>query len=185
MNRIARGTLDRRVLPNPVDTLGLASLISRSWPERLPCERLGDVLRWSFSALGLAKVGATVALQFALFDCLCPSVLSAAVRMFDCENFDDGTSFLHADLSIKCQTAAHERAQCYSGLMIFVYAVVAPYLYFSTLRRVRHRLHPAADNELKALNMRASDRSIDGFRSIFASFRPHLWRVHTIPISMF
>ena len=177
MTRIARGTLDHGVLPNPVDTMGLASLVARCYPQWLPCERLGDTLDAVFKLLGLDQAGSVVTLQFGIYDLLAPTILSTAVRMFDCEVYDGGSRSLRADLSVDCDGDAHKGMQVFSVLVMMCYGLVCPIITVAALWPMRDRIDPPVDNELAALNTRATDSSLDAIRIVFRAYRPRWWGV--------
>lgn len=65
-----------------------------------------------------------------------PSCSSVVFATFSCLGFDDGTSYLSADLSIDCQTPIHSLAQLYASIMfIWPFGVPAFYLYHVHKRR--------------------------------------------------
>ena len=126
-------------------------------------------------ALGIDKTGAIVGLQFFVYDCLAPMILSSAIRIYDCERYDDGSLSLRADLSIECSGDAHYGMRIFSGIVLFFYAIVFPSVGIAALWPYHGRMCPPAESELAALNARAIDGALDNMRVVFASFRPHLW----------
>ena len=79
-----------------------------------------------------------------------PVVSSAAFRAFSCEDFDTGRSFLKADWSIECGSAAHARAQQLAWLGIALYPVGISLLYIVLLLCARraildHRTTPLSN----------------------------------------
>ena len=127
--------------------------------------------------LGIDKEGAIVGLQFIMYDCLAPMILSSAIRIFDCERYDDGSTSLRADLSIDCSSDVHRGMRIFSGIVLAFYAVVCPSIGIAALRPFHGRICPPADSELAALNARATDSALDNMRVVFATFRPRLWCV--------
>ena len=123
--RVTRGTLDETQTNEHANYA--AALFASQWPASLPCDSLGDLLTAIIRLLGLSKPGAMVGIGFTVFDGLAPMVLSAAVRVFDCEQYDDGTLFLRADLSIECNSDTRkwmaEDIQVF-GIVVIVLAVV-------------------------------------------------------------
>lgn len=50
-----------------------------------------------------------------------PTTSLTLIRTFLCTHFDDGRSFLNAELSVECGTPRHKAATVYASLMICVY----------------------------------------------------------------
>ena len=48
---------------------------------------------------------------------------------WDCEEFDDGTTFLRADYSIDCESTNHTFMKVYAMVMLFIYPVGVPLIY--------------------------------------------------------
>ena len=90
--------------------------------------------------LGNLLMNLNLLILFAVY----PSVSSHIFATFACNKLDDGSSWLHADLSIDCSSAEHTTMVIYAAVMIFVYPLGAPALYafllfgrhVSTLRRL-------------------------------------------------
>ena len=143
------------------------SLLEINLPEILPLECI-----WSLSfyvalllrtlllpALGLTFVAmraaraprrAVDAMGGALFVILFliyPSTSAAIFSTFQCEPLDDGTSWLRADLSIDCQSGTHGFFMGYAVLMVFVYPIGTPILYYVLLRRHKPRLDKLRVNQ--------------------------------------
>ena len=66
-----------------------------------------------------------------------PSVSSLAFRAFDCEEFDDGSSFLRADYAIECAGAEYDRVTSLGWLAILLYPVGISLLYGALLYAAR------------------------------------------------
>jgi len=84
-------------------------------------------------------------LVFAILFLIYPSISSKTFATFQCEDLDDGSSVLRADLRIDCDSDDHFGYVLYAALMVVVYPIGAPLLYsylllvkFGTpLRRLR------------------------------------------------
>ena len=78
-----------------------------------------------------------------------PSVSAKVFMTFLCDAaYEDGgypRRFLRADSRIDCDSNEHQGFQAFAVVMIFVYPVGIPLLYFILLRRVRGDLGPALD----------------------------------------
>ncbi|CAN0474933.1 unnamed protein product, partial [Scytosiphon promiscuus] len=68
------------------------------------------------------------------------SVSSTVFQMFACDPLDDGIEYLRADYRIFCTDAKHRALQVYAVLMIVVYPVGIPLLFFGLLYRHREVL---------------------------------------------
>ena len=63
-----------------------------------------------------------------------PSTSAAIFATFQCEQLDDGSSWLRADLSIDCNSPTHNWYVWYASCMVLVYPVGTPLLYYVILR---------------------------------------------------
>ncbi|CAM9547220.1 unnamed protein product, partial [Laminaria digitata] len=71
------------------------------------------------------------------------STSSAVLKTFACDNdVMEGESYLRADYSISCNTHKHGQFRKYAGLMVLVYPIGIPVLYFFVLWRKRELLNP-------------------------------------------
>ena len=106
---------------------------------------LGFVLRSSLRREPV-KEGAREALMAALPSLLSltflvfPMVSSAAFRVFSCEKFDTGVSYLRADYSLECDTSEHMRAKTLAVLGILIYPVGISLMYILLMLRARRAL---------------------------------------------
>ncbi|GMI38133.1 hypothetical protein TeGR_g10821 [Tetraparma gracilis] len=74
---------------------------------------------------------------------LLPSVSIKIFSTFACRIFDDGYgSFLKVDYSIDCTSSSHAAFEAYAVVMILVYPVGIPLMYFALLFRKRAMLDP-------------------------------------------
>ena len=84
-------------------------------------------------------------LLFLVLFLIYPGTSAAIFATFQCEELSDGTRWLRADLSIDCDSTVHVGFSIYAALMILVYPIGTPALYYVLLRRSR-----AALNQLQA-----------------------------------
>lgn len=61
-------------------------------------------------------------------------------QTFECDQLDDGRSYLRADYSLTCSTSLHEFYRVYAGLMVMVYPVGVPCVFAWWLFKHRHEL---------------------------------------------
>ena len=69
------------------------------------------------------------------------SVSSVVFQTFACDPLGDGIEYLRADYRIKCTDSKHQKIVWYAGVMVVVYPVGIPLLYFGLLyfyRTCRH-----------------------------------------------
>ena len=64
-----------------------------------------------------------------------PGVSGLQFRTFVCQELDDGTSWLRADLSIDCKSVTHTGFWWYAVIMVFIYPIGTPVLYYGLLSR--------------------------------------------------
>ena len=79
-------------------------------------------------------------LLFLVLFLIYPGTSASIFATFQCEELSDGTSWLRADLSIDCDSATHTGFSVYAAVMILVYPIGTPVLYYVLLRRSREAL---------------------------------------------
>ena len=62
-----------------------------------------------------------------------PTTSTKILNTFNCDELDDGRRFLKADLSIDCDSPEHKVAEIYAFLMISVFPIGIPAMYFIML----------------------------------------------------
>ncbi len=77
-----------------------------------------------------------------------PSVSVEIVKSLRCDKFDDGSSYLHVDYSINCDSLRYKTMLTYSIAMIFLYPLGVPAYYWSLLSRYRNRVYPCNEGRL-------------------------------------
>jgi NADH:ubiquinone oxidoreductase subunit 6 (subunit J) len=86
-------------------------------------------------------IDSAVALFLALTYMVFASVSTTIFDTFNCKNFgDDPTEYMMSDQSIDCGTVQHKLFQLFAGIMMLVYPIGIPTLYFVLLLRARDRL---------------------------------------------
>ena len=136
---------------NFVDMLPLGCVLSLSFHTTLMMRTLLlPVLSVIALLLHCAKAPTKVlevsrSLLFLVLFLIYPGTSAAIFATFQCEELSDGTRWLRADLSIDCDSTVHTGFSIYAALMILVYPIGTPALYYILLRRSR-----AALNQLQA-----------------------------------
>ncbi|GMI22709.1 hypothetical protein TeGR_g13157 [Tetraparma gracilis] len=122
---------------------------------------------------------------------LLPSVSIKIFSTFACRIFDDGYgSFLKVDYSIDCASSSHAAFEAYALVMILVYPVGIPLMYFALLFRKRAMLDPGqlkfarelgseeaglkkAIEERKRLEL--GDPGLASLAFLYSSYEPRCW----------
>ena len=120
-----------------------------------------------------------------------PPLLLLYLFSFACRFFDgDYGSFLKVDYSIDCDSEGHKFYEAYAGLMILIYPVGIPLMYFILLYRRRDELDPGQErftHELgseeagmkKAIAERErlmlADPSLASLSFLFGAYEPKCW----------
>ena len=89
---------------------------------------------------------------------LLPSVSIKVFSTFACHDFDDGSRYLIVDYSIDCNASTHSLYWLYSGLMVLLYPVGVPFMYWYLLWKRRHLL--SCDHRMKEMEM-SEDRALE------------------------
>ena len=84
---------------------------------------------------------------FVILFLIYPSTSAAIFATFQCEELEDGTSWLLADPSIDCQSRTHTFFWGYALLMVVVYPIGTPILYLVLLWRHKPRLDKLRANQ--------------------------------------
>ena len=120
---------------------------------------------------------------------LLPSVSVKIFSTFACHDFDTGASFLKVDYSIDCNTGTHTAVMLFAGVMIIIYPVGVPVMYFFLLWRKRHLLDPGQRSkegkmsEEEALNEALAEReehetrdvTLKALSFLYGSYEPKYW----------
>jgi hypothetical protein len=111
-------------------------------------------------------------------------------EVFQCETFDDGSSYLVADYSINCNAPGRYVYIIYGILMIFIYPIGIPFVYAVVLIRNRHEINPdwrrvVAEDEKafvsnsviqqEKIKVRNTYESIKNIKFLYDSYTPKRW----------
>lgn len=91
------------------------------------------------------------------------SVSSTILQTFRCDPLDDGVRYLQADYSLTCSNAKHKAYTVYASLMLIVYPLGIPALFWWWLVRNRKYLK---------LSDRQAMAHLTPFNSIWGTYRP-------------
>lgn len=81
-----------------------------------------------------------VDLGFFILFLVYPGVSSFLFRMFNCQQFDDGSRWLTEDPSISCDTNLFHYMRLYCILMVFIFPIGLPLLYLIVIFRHRGQI---------------------------------------------
>ena len=95
-----------------------------------------------------------------------PTITTTVFGMFPCDDFDDGRSFLRSDLSVDCNARGRGAWQAYGYLMVAVFPVGVPLLYWVLLFRMRDRLR--GDD-------RMNDERLRGLIFLWEPYKKEYW----------
>jgi uncharacterized membrane protein len=95
-----------------------------------------------------------------------PTITTTVFGMFPCDEFDNGSSFLRSDLSIDCNAEGREAWELYGYLMVAIFPVGVPLLYFVLLFRMRDRLR--GDD-------RMNDERLRGLVFLWEPYKKEYW----------
>ncbi|CBJ33129.1 asn/thr-rich large protein family protein [Ectocarpus siliculosus] len=77
-------------------------------------------------------------------------ISTVVFQTFSCEDLPEiGKSYLRADFRIECDTQRHTLYKAYAGVMICIYPLGIPAIFFYFLVRQRSRINPPTDEALK------------------------------------
>jgi len=99
-----------------------------------------------------------------------PSVSTAIFGAFPCDEMDTMESYLIADCSIDCGTAAYTEYAVYSGLFIVIYPVGIPLMYAALLFAKRERIKQPVEEKEK-------DEMLAGMEFLFDNYKLQYWYV--------
>jgi predicted outer membrane repeat protein len=117
-------------------------------------------------------------------------VSTQVFRVFQCETFDNGESYLVADYSINCDAPNRSFYLAYGAMMILVYPIGIPLVYAIVLFSYRKKINPDWRKVIDAnekvfvsnrviqqekIKVRNTYPEIDNIRNLFDSFTPKRW----------
>jgi len=91
-----------------------------------------------FKIIENTLVNLFIIMTYLLYPSLCATIFSAVV----CEDFDDGNSYLRADYSVNCDSSEYSSIYTVALVMILVYPIGIPIMYFSLLFVEKDKLDP-------------------------------------------
>ena len=120
---------------------------------------------------------------------LLPSVSIKVLSTFACHDFDDGSRYLKVDYSIDCNASTHSLYWLYSGLMVLLYPIGVPFMYWYLLWKRRdllscnHRMKEMEMSEDRALESALKEReaneekhkTLKALSFLYGSYEPKYW----------
>ena len=160
-----------------VDFAGFASALARIWPDCGPSWP-ANLVKWMMDdAMGMSQPGAAVRANWLLCYFVMPPAFGSCVRLFVCARVDQ-KSYLEADYSIDCGSAAHRRMQVFAGCMMMFCLVAVPCMMFNVLRPFRKHINPPKLSDEEALTARKNNVLLRPVLAFVKDWRPHCWCVY-------
>ncbi|KAG5188530.1 hypothetical protein JKP88DRAFT_243516 [Tribonema minus] len=103
---------------------------------------------------------------------------TTVLQTFDCDTVQlssatgETASYLRADYSVDCDSAAYRRSRVYAIIMTAVYPIGVPFLYASLLLLSRQRLDPVRADAKRSMEVRDADAGVRKTRFLWGSYRP-------------
>ena len=97
-----------------------------------------------------------------------PSVSTTLFGAFPCDTLDIGKRYLIVDYGIDCSSSAYKTYAIYSGLMVLVYPIGIPLVFwFLLIKKKDHINKPVAERE--------KDEDLFGIEFLYDNYKPNFW----------
>jgi hypothetical protein len=109
-----------------------------------------------------------------------PGVSKKIFQTFKCQPFEDGSSYLKADLSLSCDTDAYTGWLAYATAMVFVYPLGIPAFYFVVVFINRQAILDAEvleDGEPAISEEALSKPPLNRIAFLLRGYEPKYWSV--------
>jgi hypothetical protein len=100
--------------------------------------------------------------------CVLPSTSLVIFRVFQCHEFNDGASFLTADMSISCDTAEYDSYVGYAIFCILIFPVGIPLSFFAVL-------HAHKDAIMARDPLAAVPKKLEKYEFLFVDYSTDMW----------
>lgn len=97
-----------------------------------------------------------------------PTITTAVFGLFPCDKLDDGREFLRGDYHIRCDNEGRGVWEIFGYIMIFIFPVCVPALYFYLLWKKKDRIK-------RPLEEREKDEGIQGLIFLWDPYKPEFW----------
>ena len=172
-NKYTRRTAQRRDSLQRQDTsaLGVAECAT---PEARRQSEMKAGLKFSY-------VAGVVFVWFFVF----PACSATALAFWRCEGgWGDGHTYLLADLKLRCGGARYATHQIFAALMVVVWPVGTPLLFFGLMYRVRYRVNPygayiekmdKAEFNARTKVVTEADLVVEQYKMLWLAYKYELW----------
>jgi hypothetical protein len=103
-----------------------------------------------------------------------PPVANTQFKALDCQELDNGDSYVRTDTSVDCNSDGYKEFVIYDSILIVIFQSL-PLLYIILLCRVRDRLRPKTANPNLALEIRDHDESLKSVQFLFKDYKCNRW----------
>ena len=110
-----------------------------------------------------------------------PTISRQICLSFRCKAFEEGETYLSADMSISCNSERYRAMTSFATIMMLVYPFGVPLLLFVMLAKFRKRFNPPLSrDEAEAVRIREADKDLQNepIASFAVLFRPRFWVSH-------
>eukprot|EP00752_Nemacystus_decipiens_P003792 g3489.t2 len=147
---------------------------------------LGIVLILVARYAKIVKSGPTPEKRRAAFDVAAGGVLltgfffyivtsTLILEAFDCQDFDDGSSYLKADFRISCDSDKYTFIYGYAIVMAILFPAGIPLTYLAVLYMGKERINPEPEDPEVSLKKREEDATIQKTKFLWGTYRPAVY----------
>eukprot|EP00903_Cladosiphon_okamuranus_P017519 g16134.t1 len=97
------------------------------------------------------------------------------LEAFDCQDFDDGSSYLKADFRISCDSDKYTFIYGYSIVMAVVFPAGIPLTYLAVLYMGKERINPEPEEPELSIKKREEDATIQKTKFLWGTYRPAVY----------
>ncbi|CAM9462638.1 unnamed protein product [Scytosiphon promiscuus] len=97
------------------------------------------------------------------------------LEAFDCQDFDDGSSYLKADFRISCGSDKYSFIYGYAIAMAIIFPAGIPLTYLAVLYMGRERINPDPMDPQVSMEKRETDATIQKSKFLWGTYRPAVY----------
>ncbi|CAM9491441.1 unnamed protein product [Ectocarpus sp. 6 AP-2014] len=97
------------------------------------------------------------------------------MEAFDCQDFDDGSSYLKADFRISCGSNKYTFIYVYAIIMAIIFPAGIPLTYLAVLYLGKERINPDPVHPEVSIKKRESDATIKKTKFLWGTYRPAVY----------
>ncbi|CAN0211589.1 unnamed protein product, partial [Hapterophycus canaliculatus] len=97
------------------------------------------------------------------------------LEAFDCQDFDDGSSYLKADFRISCNSDKYTFIYGYAIAMAIIFPAGIPLTYLAVLYVGKERINSDPTNPEVSIQKRETDATIQKSKFLWGTYRPAVY----------